>query len=589
MTAVRGTVVLRAELRTDADVLAVRRAGREAADRLGLDTQDQVRVATALSEVGRAALVTGSGSVTLAVVRAAGTAAGGTLRATVRASAALPEEHEGAPVGVRAAQRLLDHADVSADGTTVVLDKALPAGSATHPDALRALAHDLGGEGAADAHEELRVQNSELVRTLDELTQRSEELARLNEELEETNRGVVAMYGQLSAELEETNTGVVALYAELDERGRQLAAANEAKTRFLRSVSHELRSPVNSVIGLSSLLAESPLDAEQRQQVTFLQESAGALLTLVDELLDLARAESGREEVVPAPLDLADLVEELRGTTTPLLRPGVRLEVRVPDPVPALVTDRRLLGRVLRNLLSNAAKFTEQGGLTLAVRTDLDAVLLEVRDTGLGIDPDRLASVFEEFVQIPNRLQPGVRGTGLGLPYARRVSEALGGTLTAASVPGEGSVFTVRLPAGRHAPAVPAEGLLGHVLVVDDDPAYAAVVVGLLQDAATRVSTAHDAEHALVLLARDVPDVVLLDVRMPGVDGTTVLVRLAREHPGLPVVLMSSGPEPALPAGAAAVRFLAKSAVDRETLVAALAGATGAGAPPATLRPDGAA
>ena len=158
------------------------------------------------------------------------------------------------------------------------------------------------------------------MRTLDQLTQRQQDLLRLNHELEETNRGVLAMYTQLSNELEETNRGVVALYAELDEKGRQLVEANEAKTRFLRSISHELRAPVHSILGLTELLGDSTLDDEQRRQVDYLQASARALLELVNELLDLGRAESGRLEVAQAPVELGPLFAELRGTLRPSRR-----------------------------------------------------------------------------------------------------------------------------------------------------------------------------------------------------------------------------------------------------------------------------
>ncbi|WP_069387970.1 sensor histidine kinase [Cellulosimicrobium cellulans] len=578
------------QLRADTDVLALRRAGREIARHLCLDTQDQVRVATALSEVGRAAVATGPADVTIAVV---GGVPHARLRAEVVTREPLPAEGSSSEGGIPAARRLLDELDLDAPRRRVVLAKTLPAGACVDDATLAAVRRSVNAAPAADALDELRVQNADLLRTLDELTEQKEELRRVNEELEETNRGVLAMYDQLSSELEETNTGVVALYAELDERGRALAAANESKTRFLRNVSHELRTPVNSIIGLSSLLADSHLDAEQEQQVAFVRESAHTLLTLVDELLDLARAEAGHEDVDPTPVDVVELLDELRGTTLPLVRPGVALEVVAPRGL-RVVTDRRLLARVLRNLLTNAVKFTESGHvrLTAGPDDDADAVAFTVEDTGLGIPADQLDAVFDEFVQVPNRLQPTVKGTGLGLPYARRTAEALGGTLVATSEPGAGSAFTLRLPSLPAAPAEPVVPAVppapaaadpapatphpvGHVLVVDDDRAYAGVLVSMLRDAAARVSVAHDATHALALLRDASADAVLLDIRMPGTDGLTVLGRIAQQNPGMPVVLMSSGPPPRQPADRAPVPFLAKSAIDRETLVATLLGEAG--------------
>ncbi|MCB7136124.1 ATP-binding protein [Cellulosimicrobium marinum] len=576
--------LLATQLRTDTDVLALRRAGREIGRHLGLDTQDQVRVATALSEVGRAAVATGPVDVVITVVPVVAHAE---LHAEMVASAPLPTEGDPSDGGVPAARRLVDDLEIDPAGSRVVLTKRLAATARIDAETLETVRRSVGAVHAADALEELRVQNADLLRTLDELTHQREELRRFNDELEETNRGVLAMYDQLSAELEETNTGVVALYAELDERGRALAAANESKSRFLRNVSHELRSPVNSILGLTSLLGDSPLDDDQAQQVTFVRESAATLLTLVDELLDLARAEAGHEDVEAARVELDPLLDELRGTTTPLLRDGVALEV---DAVPglALVTDRRLLARILRNLLTNAVKFTDAGTVRLEVAPDAGCVRFTVTDTGLGIPADQLDAVFEEFVQVPNRLQPTVRGTGLGLPYARSTSQALGGTLVATSDPGEGSVFTLRLPdlptpSAAAAPgAVPAddpaarERSVGHVLVVDDDRAYATVLVAMLRDDAARVSVAHDADHALALLKDGPADVVLLDVRMPAMDGVTLLGRIRDRHPGIPAVLMSSVPAPDVPASLGPVPFLGKAAVDRASLVATLRRAAGA-------------
>lgn len=566
------TTLLVTQLRSDSDVIALRRAGREICRQLGLDTQDQVRVATALSEIGRSAVASGTADVVVGVLPGLPQA---TLRAEIVAGTPFLVEGDSSDGGVPAARRLVRGLEVDPTGTRVLLTKALPATARTDEVTLAAVRRSTAAAHVADAVDELRVQNAELVRTLDELTRQQEEQRRLNVELEETNRGVLAMYDQLSSELEETNTGVVALYAELDERGRELAAANEAKTRFLRNVSHELRSPVNSILGLTSLLVDSHLDGEQTQQVGFLRESAATLLTLVDELLDLARAEAGHEDVAPGAVDVAELLDELRGTTLPVVRPGVALRTVV-EPGLALVTDRRLLSRVLRNLLTNAVKFTDHGEVVLRAEADGEVVRFDVHDTGLGIPADQLDAVFEEFVQVPNRLQPTVRGTGLGLPYARRTSEALGGTLVATSRPGEGSVFTLRLPSlsvdeavapDPRPEAAEADHDLGHVLVVDDDRAYASVVSSMLRDDAARVSVAHDASHALALLHDGAADVALLDVCLPGTDGVTLRSTIQSLYPATATVLMSSAPAPA---GIGDAPFLAKSGIDRDRLVTTL-------------------
>ncbi|WP_434090244.1 sensor histidine kinase [Micromonospora avicenniae] len=281
------------------------------------------------------------------------------------------------------------------------------------------------------------------------MRQQRDELAVLNEELQETNRGVLALYGQLSEELEATNRGVVALYAELDEKSAQLRAASESKSRFLANVSHELRAPVTAIIGLGRLLADSasdPLTGEQSQQVELIRSSATDLLTLVNELLDLAKAESGRIELNVAEVDLRPVFGQLRGTLRAVAtRPEVKLVVEEP-PAATLRTDEVLLGQVLRNLLHNGLKFTERGEVRLrALRRD-DHWALTVTDTGPGIAPELHERIFEEFYQAPGTTRVG--GTGLGLPYARRLVTLLGGTLELTSEPGRGSTFTVTLPVG---------------------------------------------------------------------------------------------------------------------------------------------
>ncbi|MFC4614350.1 ATP-binding protein [Cellulomonas algicola] len=552
------------ELLTDGDVVLLRQVGREAGGLLGLDGQDQVRLATALSEVGREVAGTAGG---LAVLEVDG--APGAPELVVHVLGRPARGGRGDVTGVTAAQRLVDRVDVTsdADGSrTVVLRKALPDARAVSPARLDEVRASLSRPRAADALGELRVQNTELVRALEALAAREQDLVRANEELEETNRGVMAMYTQLSDELEETNSGVVALYAELDERGRQLAAANDAKTRFLRSVSHELRAPVNSILGLTSLLAEGALDEDQRIQVGYLDSSARALLGMVNELLDLARAESGRQHVHRVRVDLAALLGDLQGTVRPLLRPGVALHVDVPTGV-ELHTDPDLLGRVLRNLLTNAVKFTDAGAVDVAVTVPEDGVVVvTVRDTGIGIPAEHLETVFEEFFQVPNRLQPSAKGTGLGLPYARRVAEALGGSLQVASAVGEGSTFTLTLERTT-APA------LGRVLVVDDDDAARAVVRGLLAPSAAQVVEARDGAEALDVIAAGAVDAVLMDVRMPGVDGVAALhtLRADARWSTLPVVLMSTLDEPPV----AGVPFVAKTALDADGLADVLSRATG--------------
>jgi signal transduction histidine kinase len=569
------TELLRLEWLTVADVFAMRQRGREVAAAVGLDGQDQIRVATALSEVGREVL---SDAPACVVFRLLDQPDRLIIEIETPQSPG-PEDLHG-PTGIAPARRLLDAVTltVGEQGSTLRLEKLLPRGAEVDRTRLAELRAAVTARSRTSPLEELRIQNADLVVTLDQLRIRQQEMVRLNEELEETNRGVVAMYTQLSGELEETNRGVVALYAELDEKGEQLRQANDAKSRFLRNVSHELRTPVNSVLGLTGLLAETALDREQRRQVTYLRGSANSLLELVNELLDLARAESDRLDVTAAWVDLARVFAELRGTLRPMAT-ARGIELLVTDvSTPPVRTDVHLLGRVLRNLLTNAVSFTEHGEVRLraTTRDSGQHIEIEVTDTGIGIAAEHLGAIFEEFVQIPGPLQTERVGTGLGLPYARRVTEALGGELTVRSTVGVGSTFTVLLPVGA-APAPVAETsvlpTIGHVLVVDDDPAFRHLVRGLLQGIATRVSEAGDGEQALDLLAADVPDLMLLDLRMPNVGGAEVLTSLraatASALRELPVVLMTSVDIDAdlRRATEPAAAMLSKSTFDRAVLV----------------------
>ncbi|MBY8871986.1 sensor histidine kinase [Micromonospora sp. PLK6-60] len=439
-------------LRVEQDIFLIRQRGREVAAAVGLEHQDQVRIATALSEVARDLLhAVGGADVTF---RTELDATDGRFVLWVDLAPARPLPGDRYEPASGAVARLVDTLSaVQVGGDTVVrMSRRVPANAqALTPDRLTELRAALGTSAPGSALDELAEQNAQLIAALDEVRSQRDELAVLNAELEETNRGVMALYGQLSEELEETNRGVVALYAELDEKSAQLRAASESKSRFLANVSHELRAPVTAIIGLGRLLTDSasdPLTPEQSQQVELIRSAAADLLTLVNDLLDLAKAESGRIEPDWADVDLRVVFGQLRGTLRALsARPEVTLVVEEP-PTPAIVrSDEVLLAQVLRNLLHNGLKFTERGEVRMQARRVGDRWRLTVADTGVGIPPELHERIFEEFYQVPGTSRVG--GTGLGLPYARRLVTLLGGNLQLASEPGRGSTFTVDLPVDR--------------------------------------------------------------------------------------------------------------------------------------------
>ncbi|GAB7006264.1 hypothetical protein JCM18899A_37370 [Nocardioides sp. AN3] len=416
------------------DVFAARQLARVCAEEVGLDRIDAIRVATAISELGRETVLRGGGRLEILFERHS-------LLLDLVVASSPDWATLAAPVG-----RLVD--DLVTRENRIILVKRLPRPVAFTAQEVSTMQHRIRAHSPATPIDELREQNHELITALEEVRRQKDELEVVNKELEETNRGVMALYTELSAELDRTNQGVVALYAEIEDKNEQLREASEAKSRFLRSISHELRTPANSVLGLTRLLTDpsgAPLSAEQLEQIEFIRASARDLLRLVNELLDLSRAEAGALRPELAPVDLAELLQELRGPAESLLRPGVRL--MVPDSAPPLRTDVDLLRHVLRNLLSNAAKFTAVGTVEVSTEHRGEAVAISVHDSGVGVEPEDLTRIFEEFYQVRTPLHTTAKGTGLGLPFAQRVASALGGRIEVESTPGIGSTFTLLLPA----------------------------------------------------------------------------------------------------------------------------------------------
>ena len=534
------TELARLDVRDLAGVFAARQLGRGLAASLALDRQDQIRVATALSEISRSAVTAGRSAVIAFSIDDT------ELLLTVTLDGEMPAE------GIAAASRLMD--TVAADGNLIRMAKRRPPD--VRPD-LKVVNEQLAAILPQSALEELRRQNQDLISALEDLRQQKEQLLLLNSELQETNRGVMALYSELSNELEQTNRGVVALYAELDETSERLRAASESKDRFWTNVSHELRTPLNSIIGLTRLLAEpgpdGVLDSERLYQVELIRNSGSTLLALVNDLLDVAKAESGQLHLDPAHVDLHALFGRLRGLARPMAE-GKQLDVIVsgdgdPNTPDTILTDEVMLTSILRNLLSNGIKYTDGGEVRLSARVAGPRVEISVADTGIGIPAGLHEHVFEEFYQVP-----GVRrgGTGLGLPYARRLARILGGDLRLSSEPGAGTTVVLSLP--NHTPA------LGTVLLADDDAAFRQVLRGLLTGMADRLLEAEDGGQALALLAENPVDLVLADMRMPGLDGAALLARLPAS---VPAIIITGADAPPPPRAAALLR---KDELTRERL-----------------------
>jgi Signal transduction histidine kinase len=255
----------------------------------------------------------------------------------------------------------------------------------------------------------------------------------------------------LRAELDETNQGVLALYAELDIQAEQLRQASDLKSRFLSYMSHEFRTPLGSILSITSLLTDEldgPLSEEQHRQVAFVSTATRELSDMVDDLLDLAKIEAGRITISPAWFDMLDLFAALRGMFRPIVdASAVDLIFEEPVGLPRLYTDDKKLAQILRNFISNAVKFTSRGEVRVSAQLHgMGQIRFAVSDTGIGIPAELLNTLFEDFAQVDSPLQKRLRGTGLGLSLCKRFASLLGGEVGVTSEPGIGSCFYVIIP-----------------------------------------------------------------------------------------------------------------------------------------------
>ncbi|HZI09822.1 MAG TPA: ATP-binding protein [Myxococcus sp.] len=365
----------------------------------------------------------------------------------------------------------------------------------------------------SDTLSEVSALHRETERQQRELKRRADELMRLNRELEESNRGVRS------------------LHAALDEKAESLQLAAEIKSRVVANVSHEFRTPLHSILGLSKVLLNpinGSLSAEQSKQVQFIRNSAEALFELVNDLLDLSKVEAGKAALRHSRFVVSDALSALRGMMRPLLPPDSPVELRLVEPEDALEleTDESRLSQVLRNLVSNAIKFTEAGHVTVSVAPGpRDTVVFTVQDTGIGIAPEHHERIFEEFTQVDSPLQRKVKGTGLGLPLARKLTELLGGSLTLKSALGQGSTFTVTLPR-VHQEVAEMTGLSQRsekldparapVLVLEDDRQTLFLYEKYLARSGFQVLPVRSTEEARRVMERVRPAAMVLDVMLEG-------------------------------------------------------------------------
>jgi signal transduction histidine kinase/CheY-like chemotaxis protein len=577
------------QLKFDQDTILAPQQARQLAKQLGFDKSDQTRIATAVSELARIALQYGQGGTfAFSLTQELPQYFVIELRDLPLALSSLQQSLLSASTditrGLAAVQRLMDYFQLqptSTTGTLLRTGKCLPKRAAFLTETeFDQIVEALLQETPTSPLEEIRRQNQDLLQTLEQLRQREEQLLQLNRELEETNRGVVA------------------LYAELDEKAISLKRANELKTRFFSYTSHEFRTPLNAITSLSQLLLEhldGPLTPEQEKQVSLIQRAAEGLTEQINDLLDLAKAESGKLTIYPTQFAVSSLFGTLRGLMRPLLTPDITLTFD-DGPLPLLYTDEGKLAQILRNFISNALKYTRQGEVRVtATLSGPQAITFAVSDTGIGIAPEDQAWIFEDFTQVDSPLQHRTKGTGLGLPLSRKLADLLGGTLCVTSALGVGSTFSITLPlqappiapplahsdrsetvpspspkggsnpdpnaedaepiaAQVSTPAVqpPTESPdstqrsqsdpLPTLLLIDDDPNARYILRKQLTALPLRILEAASGPVGLQLAEAEHPQAIILDLIMPEVSGLEVLEQL-KQNPttrDIPIIVSTS-------------------------------------------------
>ena len=546
------TPVLHIALRNDHDVVQARQRARDVAAALDFDKQDQIRIATSTSEIARNAFrYARNGEVTFSIelefpqrLHITVTDSGNGIPNLNEILDGRYKSETGLGMGILGTKRLMDEfsIDTGAHGTTIRFGKRLSSRADTLTQRkARDLASSLQGLKSEGPFQEIEQQNQELLKTLEELRARQQELELLNRELEDTNRGVVA------------------LYAELDERADYLRRASELKTKFLSNVSHEFRTPLNSIISLARLLLDridGSLTPEQVRQVSYIESSARELQDLVNDLLDLAKVEAGKIRIRPKRFEVHELFSALKGMLKPLLADNTSVDLVFEDAsdIPALHTDEGKVSQILRNLVSNAIKFTPQGTVTISARMqDEGRVLFTVSDTGIGIAPEHHETVFKEFSQVENPLQERYRGTGLGLPLCRDLAALLGGRIWLTSELGAGSTFFVEVPAMYVGEAFRPEDSSDlpepefhrvPVLYLEDDAETAKIFEFLLRKTEFQPILASTIAQADAWTSRHTPAAIVVDIMIGEEPIWPYMERLRETSPHIPILAASAYAEP---------------------------------------------
>lgn len=340
-------------------------------------------------------------------------------------------------------------------------------------------------------------------------------------------------------------------------------SANRAKTRFLSSMSHEIRTPLNGILGIAQINQGAALSEQQKELSETLLSSVEILKSTIDDILDYAKIEAGKLELDPAPMDLRLLCDDIvRLYQANAEEKGLSLVVAIGDSVPVLISaDKLRLHQIITNLVSNAVKFTSSGEVRIAAECKLAedgslALEISVSDTGKGLSEAEISVLFDAFTQVGNEADLAAKGAGLGLPIARDLANLMGGDITVRSLPGKGSCFLLELQAGAVTEATelvrstgsaaePINQLAGlSVLVADDNRTNRMVLKMFLKGTGATITETKNGEEALKQARRGTFDVILMDIRMPVMDGATAFQTLRSEGNMVPVIALTANSMP---------------------------------------------
>jgi signal transduction histidine kinase/DNA-binding response OmpR family regulator len=388
-------------------------------------------------------------------------------------------------------------------------------------------------------------------------------LKEFSAQLEYQNRELDAQKTELTLQ----STELMAQNTELEMQKKQLDEASRLKTNFLSNMSHELRTPLNSVIALSGVLSRrlaSQIPSEEYSYLEVIERNGKHLLALINDILDIARIEAGREEIEVTSFNASNLIAEVVNMIQPQAeQKQIKLLHADSEADLSVVSDAGKCRHILQNLIANAVKFTESGKVEISARQSGNKIEITVTDTGIGIDADHLPHIFDEFRQADSSTSRKFGGTGLGLAIARKFANLLGGTITVTSTPGTGSAFTLLMPltysagnrivepetvdparyelkqASSDAPHLASAKTI--LLVEDSEPAIIQLKDILAEDG-YRILVAGDGGEALKIISETVPDAMILDLMMPGVDGFEVLrvIREAERTAHIPVLILTA-------------------------------------------------